>query len=70
MVDWGMRYGNPSLKAAAERLVARGMRAHPLRPALSAVFGRHERNGMRQALQCTCILAKSASIAGRRALLP
>ena len=24
MVDWGMRYGNPSLKAATERLVARG----------------------------------------------
>jgi len=24
IVDWGMRYGNPSLKAATERLVARG----------------------------------------------
>lgn len=24
VVDWGMRYGNPSLKAATERLVARG----------------------------------------------
>ena len=24
IVDWGMRYGNPSLKAAAERLVAKG----------------------------------------------
>jgi protoporphyrin/coproporphyrin ferrochelatase len=67
IVDWGMRYGNPSLKAAVERLTAKG--CHPLRPALSAVFGGDQRDRMRQDLRNIGVAAESTGFAGCRAIL-
>ena len=38
MVDWAMRYGNPSIASRLEALVGAGLRAHPGDAALSAIF--------------------------------
>ncbi len=43
-VDWAMRYGNPSIRLAARRAAAHGLRAHPDRAALSAVLRRDHRD--------------------------
>ena len=39
VVDWAMRYGNPAVAGRIQALLARGLRPHPPRAALSAIFG-------------------------------
>ncbi len=42
MVDWAMRYGEPSIGERLKALKARGLRPHPRRPALSAICRRDD----------------------------
>ena len=44
VVDWAMRYGNPSIAVAARGAAARRLRPHPGRAALSAICRRHHRD--------------------------
>ena len=46
-VDWAMRYGNPSIPSRLANLQAQGCERILLGSALSAIFGRHQRDGVR-----------------------
>ena len=48
LVDFAMRYGNPSTASVIERLRGGGLRAHRLLPALPAVFRHHDRHRQRR----------------------
>ncbi len=50
VVDWGMRYGSPSIKSVVERMVAQGVRPAFDRAALPAIFGHDDGDGERQAV--------------------
>ena len=49
VVDWAMRYGNPSTASVLEGLVESRLRPHPVVPALSAILGDHHRDRQRPA---------------------
>ena len=46
VVDWAMRYGNPSLASKFDLLVVAGLRTHSGHAALSAVLRGHDRDGL------------------------
>ena len=48
VVDWAMRYGNPSIASRLEALVDARLRAHPGDAALSAICGGHHRDRRRR----------------------
>ena len=49
-VEWGMRYGNPSIASAVSRLTRGGLRPHRHAAALSAIFGDDDGDRQRQVL--------------------
>ncbi len=69
VVDWAMRYGNPSIASVARGLVAAGLRPHPLLPALSAICGDHHGHRQRQVVSRADEDALRAGAAHRAALL-
>ena len=44
VVDWAMRYGNPSTESVAQGAGRQGLRPHPVVPALSAILGDDDRD--------------------------
>ena len=68
VVDWAMRYGNPSMKSAVERLHGGRMRPHPAGAALSAICGGHHGDRLRQAVRDADDDALAAERAGGAAL--
>ena len=69
MVDWAMRYGNPSIASRLRSRWSRRLRAHPGDAALSAIFGRHHGDRLRRGVPRARADAPAAGAADRRALL-
>ena len=67
LVDWAMRYGNPSIASRLADLVAQRLRAHSRRPALSAVLRRDHGDGGRRGLSRARAPCGSSRRCGSRA---
>ena len=48
VVDWAMRYGNPSIRSRIDALDGAGLRPAAGGAAVSAIFGGHLRHGLRR----------------------
>ena len=68
-VDWAMRYGNPSIGAGIEALMARGLRPDSGGAALSAIFGGDLGDSLRRGVPGARRDARAADTAGDAALL-
>ena len=68
-VDWAMRYGNPSIASRLGQLIARGCERILMHAALSAIFRRHHRDGVRRGVPRADGAAPAAGGADRGALL-
>ena len=69
MVDWAMRYGNPSLERAHRGAGQGRLRAHPADAALSAICRGDHRDGLRRRVSDADQAARPAGAARRAALL-
>ena len=69
VVDWAMRYGNPSIRVAARQARGAGLRAHPRHPALSAILRGDDRDRRRRGVPRARRHALSARAAHCAALL-
>ncbi len=69
VVDWAMRYGNPSIRSRIDALTAQGCDRLAGRAALSAIFGRDLGDRVRRGFSGAGRHARAADPAGDAALL-
>ncbi len=69
VVDWAMRYGNPSIRSRIAELTAKGCEPHSGGAALSAIFGGDLCDRLRRSVPRARHHAGAADAAGHAALL-